>query len=72
MAEKFPYFYLFLLEGRPSVELPKKGKPMFLSTGLSTWEEVDEAVEIILKHNNQLIIKHCIGIYPAPDKSWVA
>lgn len=25
MAEKFPYFYLLLLEGRPSVELPKKG-----------------------------------------------
>ncbi|CAN0903258.1 hypothetical protein LINPERPRIM_LOCUS38249 [Linum perenne] len=24
MAEKFPSFYLFLLEGRPSVELPKK------------------------------------------------
>ncbi|RWR98167.1 hypothetical protein CKAN_02767100 [Cinnamomum micranthum f. kanehirae] len=24
MAEKFQYFYLFLLEGRPSVELPKK------------------------------------------------
>ncbi|XLT65719.1 hypothetical protein HN873_022158, partial [Arachis hypogaea] len=23
MAEKFPYLYLFLLEGRPSVELPK-------------------------------------------------
>ena len=24
MAEKFSYLYLFLLEGRPSVELPKK------------------------------------------------
>ena len=24
MAEKFPYLYLLLLEGRPSVELPNK------------------------------------------------
>ena len=45
----------------------KKGKPMILSTGMSSIEEIDEAVETILKHNNQLIVLHCVSIYPAVD-----
>ncbi len=44
-----------------------KGKPMFLSVGMSTWDEIDEAVEAIVKINNQLVIKHCVSIYPTPD-----
>lgn len=46
----------------------KKGKPMFLSTGMCTIEELDDAVETILKHNDQLIIKHCVSVYPTPDE----
>lgn len=46
----------------------KKGKPMFLSTGMCTIEELDEAVDTILKHNDQLIIKHCVSVYPSPDE----
>ncbi|MBI2056314.1 MAG: N-acetylneuraminate synthase family protein [Candidatus Sungbacteria bacterium] len=46
----------------------KKGKPMFLSTGMCTIEELDEAVDAILKHNDQLIIKHCVSVYPSPDE----
>lgn len=45
----------------------KKGKPVFLSGGMCTLEELDEAVETVLRFNNQLIIKHCISIYPTPD-----
>lgn len=45
----------------------KKGKPMILSAGMSTWAEVDEAVETVLAHNPNLIIKHCISVYPTPD-----
>lgn len=45
----------------------KKGKPIFLSTGVSTLEELDEAVATIIPLNNQLIIKHCISVYPTPD-----
>lgn len=48
----------------------KKGKPMILSTGMSSMEEIDEAVETILKHNNQLIILHCVSIYPTPDEKF--
>lgn len=47
----------------------KKGKPMFLSTGMASLEELDEAVETILKHNNQLIVKHCVSVYPTTDEN---
>ncbi len=43
----------------------KKGKPVILSTGMSSVEEVDEAVETILKHNKNLIVLHCVSIYPS-------
>lgn len=46
----------------------KKGKPMILSTGMSAIEEVDEAVETILKYNNQLVILHCVSVYPSTDE----
>jgi sialic acid synthase SpsE len=45
----------------------QKNRPMFLSVGMSTWSEIDEAVATILKYNQQLIILHCVTIYPAPD-----
>ena len=46
----------------------QKGKPMILSTGMSSIEEVDEAVETILKYNNQLVILHCVSVYPTNDE----
>lgn len=46
----------------------KKGKPMILSTGMSSLEEVDEALETILKHNNQVAILHCVSVYPTTDE----
>ncbi|MEK7193026.1 MAG: N-acetylneuraminate synthase family protein [Patescibacteria group bacterium] len=45
----------------------KKGKPMFLSSGMSTMEELDEAISTILKYNDQLVVKHCVSVYPTPD-----
>lgn len=45
-----------------------KGKPMFMSLGMSTWEEADEAIRTIVSRNNQLIVKHCVSIYPTPDE----
>jgi len=45
----------------------KKGKPVILSTGMSSVEEVDEAVETILKHNKNLIVLHCVSIYPSAE-----
>lgn len=48
-------------------DVAKRNKPIILSTGMSTMEEVDEAVETILKYNNRLVILHCVSIYPTPD-----
>jgi N-acetylneuraminate synthase len=39
------------------------GRPIIMSTGLSTLEEVDHGVEVLGK--DSLIILHCCGTYPA-------
>jgi N-acetylneuraminate synthase len=40
-----------------------KGKPIILSTGMSTYEEIDRAVEVLGK--DDLIIMHSCSTYPA-------
>lgn len=42
-----------------------KGKPILISTGMSTLEEVDHAVEILGEDN--LIIYHCTSTYPTEN-----
>ena len=44
--------------------IAKLGKPMFVSTGAASLEEVRTAYETILKHNDQLCILHCTAGYP--------
>ena len=41
------------------------GKPMFLSTGGGTLEDIDRAVDAILVANEQLCVLHCTAAYPA-------
>lgn len=45
----------------------KKGKPVLLSTGMSSMEEIRDAVEAVLKHNKKVILFHCISLYPSPE-----
>ncbi|MGQ4876452.1 MAG: N-acetylneuraminate synthase family protein [Promethearchaeia archaeon] len=45
----------------------KKEIPIILSTGLSTIAEIDEAVRIITKFHSDLILLHCISLYPPND-----
>lgn len=43
-----------------------KGRPLIVSTGMSSLEEVKSAVEVIRKTgNNDLILLHCVSAYPA-------
>lgn len=42
-------------------------EPIFISTGTASVEEIDEAIETMLKFNNKIIINHCVSIYPTPD-----
>jgi sialic acid synthase SpsE len=43
----------------------RKGRPMIVSTGMSTLEEVDQAVERILRHTDRLILLQCTSAYPS-------
>ena len=59
----------FDLNHGPLLEfVAKQNQPIFFSTGMAGTDEVDEAVKTILKHNNRLIINHCVSIYPTPDE----
>ncbi len=42
-----------------------KGKPIILSTGMSTLEQIRRAVEILGR--DDLILLHCVATYPTPD-----
>lgn len=50
----------FLLE-----KLSLTDMPIILSTGMSKTNEIDEAVNLIRKNNNQLSVLHCVSNYPA-------
>jgi N-acetylneuraminate synthase len=52
-----------LLEGVAS-----KNKYTFISTGMSTIEEVDKAVEIFKSHNCPFELMHCVSTYPLDYK----
>lgn len=49
--------------------IARKSKPVILSTGMSSVEEIDEAVETVLAHNENLILLHCVSTYPSPNDS---
>jgi sialic acid synthase SpsE len=49
--------------------IAQKQKPIILSTGMATIAEIDNAVKVIEKEgNNQIVILHCIAIYPPKIK----
>ncbi|MFA6519681.1 MAG: N-acetylneuraminate synthase family protein [Candidatus Paceibacterota bacterium] len=49
--------------------IARKGKPIVMSTGLSTLSEIDKAISVIeAEGNTQIVILHCISIYPPEDR----
>ena len=53
---------------KPLLEaIAKNGKHTFISTGMSTLEEIDGAVELFEKHNCPYELMHCNSSYPMPD-----
>lgn len=49
------------------IKIAKKNLPIILSTGASTVDEIDYAVDLIKKYNNRRItLLHCVLEYPTP------
>ena len=46
----------------------QKGKPVLMSTGMATMEEIADAVTTVRKYHDQLIILHCTSTYPCENK----
>ncbi len=44
--------------------IAKTRKPIILSTGLSNIKEIKEAIKIINKYHNKVVIMHCVSEYP--------
>ena len=50
--------------------IANKKLPIILSTGMSTFEEIDQAVKAIKSTgHDKLAILHCVSIYPTKDEN---
>ena len=49
-------------------EVAKQKKYTFISTGMSSFKDIDKAVEIFRKHNCTFELMHTISAYPFDDK----
>ena len=55
------------LTNLPLIEhIAKKGKPMIVSTGMCTIEEIAETVALIKDIGTPLVLTHCVSAYPTP------
>ncbi len=49
----------------PLIErISKTGKPVLLSSGMSSWAELDRAVDAIRRHHSRLTVLQCTSQYP--------
>lgn len=49
-------------------EIASEGRYTFISTGMSSWEEIDKAVEIFRKAQCPFELMHCNSTYPMAEK----
>ncbi|MCO6494383.1 MAG: N-acetylneuraminate synthase family protein [Bacteroidetes bacterium] len=45
-------------------------KPVILSSGLSDWTELDNAVNFLKQQNTEVSVLQCATAYPAPPEKW--
>lgn len=48
--------------------ISKLGKPIIMSTGLSNLAEIDKAISVLEKNTSDIVILHCVAIYPPKDE----
>lgn len=44
------------------------GKPIIMSSGMSTMEELDQAVDFLKRRKAEVILLHCVSRYPCPPE----
>ncbi|MBN2012333.1 N-acetylneuraminate synthase family protein [candidate division KSB1 bacterium] len=58
-----------MLTVRPLVEMiAEEKKYTFISTGMSTMQEIDDTIELFKKYNCPFELMHCNSTYPMPDE----
>ena len=64
---KIPSFHVVDLELIEAV--CKTGKPLIMSTGMSTWDEISTAVDLIRSYTENFVLLQCTSSYPSdfPD-----
>lgn len=50
------------------VHLCSLGKPLIVSTGMATDDEIEESVALLNRHGAKFVLLHCNSTYPAPFK----
>ena len=48
-------------------DVASEGKHTFISTGMSTLEDIKKAIEIFRKANCSFELMHCVSTYPMKD-----
>ena len=48
--------------------LAKTNKPIILSTGLSNYNEISQALKIIKRNNTNIVLMQCTSLYPCPPE----
>lgn len=46
----------------------QSGKPIIISSGMSTLEEVEKAVQFLREKNDKIALLHCVSKYPCPPE----
>jgi len=49
--------------------IAQNGKPVILSSGMSSWEELDRAVATVTAHHRNLTVLQCTTEYPCPPEN---
>ncbi len=49
-------------------EIAREGVFTYIATGMSTWEEIDHAVEIFRRYNCPFALMHCNSTYPMAEE----
>jgi N,N'-diacetyllegionaminate synthase len=59
------------LTNRPMLaKMCATGKPLLISSGMSSWKELEETIEFVQSRNAQFGVFQCTTAYPCPPEQW--